>query len=127
MYLKLNYYNNTDLKKHLETLSTDDNVTSSIQKLWSSNNHIKNLCRLPLNMVILLSILKNGEGSDFNSRTEIYSAFMNVTVKQIVSKGGIHFLCGAVYQMYLIHTARYCVQLSKCWPEVICYETLFVN
>ena len=74
-------FKNTDLKKHLETLSTDDNVTSSIQELWSSNNHIKSLCRLPLNMVMLLSIIKNGEGSDFNTRTEIYSAFMNVTVK----------------------------------------------
>ena len=80
-YITMTGFKNTDLKKHLETLSTDNNVTNSIQELWSSNYHIKSLCRLPLNMVMLLSILKNGEGSDFNTRTEIYSAFMNVTVK----------------------------------------------
>jgi hypothetical protein len=80
-YITMTGFKDIDLLKHLETLSTDDNVTNSIQKLWYSNHHIKNLCRLPLNMVMLLSIVRNGEGSDFNTRTEIYSAFMNVTIK----------------------------------------------
>jgi hypothetical protein len=80
-YITMTGFKNVDLLKHLETLSTNDNVTNSIQKLWDSNHHIRNLCRLPLNMVMLLSIVKNGQGSNFNTRTQIYSSFMDVTVQ----------------------------------------------
>ena len=71
----------SDLEKHLETLSTDSHVTNSIIRLWNSNRFIKELCTLPLYMMMLLSITKNEERLVLNTRTEIYSAFMNVTVK----------------------------------------------
>ena len=81
-YINITGFQITDLEKHLLMLSIDSNVTNSIQILWNSNCHIKELCTLLLNLAMLLSIIKNGGGSDFNTRTGIYSAFMNVTTTE---------------------------------------------
>ena len=79
-------FNSQDLEKHLEALSMDSHVTDSVTKLWKTNHHIKELCTLPLNLVMLLSIIKYGERPVFNARTEMYSAFANVTVKHFLDR-----------------------------------------
>ena len=74
-------FNSSNLEEYLRTLSTDDGVTNSILDLWESNHNIKEMCELPLNMVMLIFIAKHDGKLDIRTRTEIYLAFMDTIVK----------------------------------------------
>ena len=74
-------FNSSNLEEYLRTLSTNDGVTDSISDLWKSNHNIKEMCELPLNMVMLIFIAKHDGKLDIRTRTEIYLAFMDTIIK----------------------------------------------
>ena len=85
-YITMTGFKSANLELYLETLSTDTRVINSIISLWNSNHFIKEMCTLPLNMAMLISIVTNDENLVFNTKTEIYSAFMNVTVNHFIHR-----------------------------------------
>ena len=74
-------FDSSHLEEYLRTLSTDDAVTNSISDLWESNNNIKEMCGLPLNMVMLIFIAKHGGKLDVHTKTEIYLSFVDTIIK----------------------------------------------
>ena len=82
IYVDLLGFNKRDLNDHLYALTSDQQVISSIQKLWVFDSDIKDLCKLPLLMVMLIHIITNVEKDvSIHTKTQLYSAFMNVTIK----------------------------------------------
>ena len=74
-------FDSTHLEEYLRTLSTDEAVTNSISGLWESNENVKEMCGLPLNMVMLIFIAKHGGKLDVRTKTEIYLSFVDTIIK----------------------------------------------
>ena len=68
------------LDSYLETLVIDTTVKQIVQKLWK-DKQVKELCKLPLHMAMILFIAQTQHASSINTKTQIYTAFMNATVK----------------------------------------------
>ena len=71
-------FNQTRLDEYLYNLTTDRHTISFIQKSWKDHN-TKELCAIPLNMMMLIYIAKYREKPLIHRRTQLYIAFMNVT------------------------------------------------
>ena len=71
-------FNQTRLDEYLHNLTSDRHTISFIQKSWKDYN-TKELCAIPLNMMMLIYIAKYGEIPLIHTRTQLYIAFMNVT------------------------------------------------
>ena len=71
------------LHRHLHDLSSDWRVTDSIEDLWIGDSDIKDMCKLPLHMVMLIYITeyKENHNRSIHTKTQIYSAFMNVMIQ----------------------------------------------
>ena len=76
-YITMVGFKSTNLGVYLQSLSTDPNVINSVLDLWNSNRFIREMCKLPLNLVMLISIALNNENLVLNTRTEIYSALIS--------------------------------------------------
>ena len=70
-------FNQTHLDEYLHNLTTDRQTISFIKKSWKDYN-TKELCVIPLNMMMLIYIAKCGEIPLIHTRTQLYIAFMNV-------------------------------------------------
>ena len=83
MYFDILGFNERDLNDNLHALTSDQRVISSLQNLWGSDSDIKDMCKLPLNMAMLIYITKlnTRQTSSIHTRTQLYSAFMYVTIK----------------------------------------------
>ena len=69
------------LESYLRNLSNDHNTVTSILNLWERDENTKDLCKLPLHMVMLIYIAKHGGNLLVQTKTQVYIAFMNVTIK----------------------------------------------
>ena len=74
-------FNSSHLERYLHNLSNDRDVIKSILTLWENNESTKEMCVLPLHMVMLLYIANHGGNLSVQTRTQVYIAFMNVTLK----------------------------------------------
>ena len=83
MYVDILGFNDKHLDNHLHALSSDVRVISSIQHLWNSDSDIKDMCKLPLHMVMLLYItnLETKEILSIHTKTQVYSKFINVMIQ----------------------------------------------
>ena len=61
----------------LHTMSKNENVTLVLD-LWNTRPIIRDICRLPLNMAIIVSLAKDDRNFTFHTNTEIYLAFIVV-------------------------------------------------
>ena len=79
MYFGVLGFNEQDLNDHLHALTSDQQVISSIETLWDSDGDIKDLCKLPLHMVMLFHItnLNIEQTVSLHTKTQLYSAFIN--------------------------------------------------
>lgn len=68
------------LDSHLEILATNKTVKKTVNKLWE-DKQVKELCKLPLHMAMILFIAQSKEASSIKTKTQIYTAFMNATIK----------------------------------------------
>ena len=73
-------FNASHLEEYLYTLA-DGNVVKSILTLWENDKNTKEMCELPLHMVMLIYITKQGGNLSVKTKTQVYIAFMNVTIK----------------------------------------------
>ena len=69
------------LENALHKLSTNETATQLVLKLWKTHPKIKEMCRLPLHLAMVLFIAQHGRPYALKSRTQIYTAFMNSTIK----------------------------------------------
>ena len=69
------------LESYLRNLSNDHNTVTSILNLWERDENTKDLCELPLHMVMLIYIAKHGGNLLVQTKTQVYIAFMNVTIQ----------------------------------------------
>ena len=74
-------FDSSHLEEYLRTLCTNDAVTKSILDLWESNHNVKEMCGLPLYMVMLIFIAKHDGKLDVRTKTEIYISFLNTVIK----------------------------------------------
>jgi DNA polymerase III delta prime subunit len=105
------------LDSYLETLAPDKAVKETVLKLWK-DKQVKELCKLPLHMAMTLFIAQTPHASSINTKTQIYTAFMNATIKhyhqewsivslrRCVLNHNIHYrankeLCAAFKMMHL--------------------------
>ena len=74
-----------------------------------------------------MSIIKNGEGSSFNTRTEIYSAFMNVTVKHFSDSYPADWNTISLWECILnvsdSHENKFCIAFTEL--HRVAYEMFF--
>ena len=80
-YVDILGFNERDLNQHLHALTSDKQVIKSILALWDSDRDIKDMCRLPLHMVMLIYIYNKEESLSIHTRTQLYSAFMYVSIQ----------------------------------------------
>ena len=69
------------LETALFELSTNETATQLVLKLWKIHPKVKEMCRLPLHLAMVLFIAQHGRPYALRSRTQIYTAFMNSTIK----------------------------------------------
>ena len=85
VYVDILGFNKRDLNDYLHALTSDQQVISSIEKLWDSDIDIKDLCKLPLHMVMLIHItnlnISIKQNVSIHTKTQLYSAFMKVTIQ----------------------------------------------
>ena len=73
-------FKSNKLDSYLKTLAIDTTVKQTVQKLWK-DKQVKALCELPLHMAMILFIAQTKQASSINTKTQIYTAFMNATIK----------------------------------------------
>ena len=111
-------FNPNKLDNHLEILEIDTTVKETVQRLWK-DKQVKELCKLPLHMAMILFIAQTPNASSINTKTQIYTAFMNATIKHyhqdwstvslrqcifnrnIPSQGNNKLICTAFKMMHL--------------------------
>ena len=85
MYVDLLGFKKRDLNDHLYALTSDQRVISSLRKLWDSDSDIKDVCKLPLHMVMLIHItnlnISMKQSGSIHTKTQLYSAFMYVMIQ----------------------------------------------
>jgi adenylate kinase family enzyme len=74
-------YNIDNLASYLHRLSDNATLVSAIQRSWDNNPKVKEMCTLPLHMAMMLYIYSYESSVSFRTTTQLYIAFMNVTIK----------------------------------------------
>ena len=74
-------YDIDNLTDYLQRLSDNTTLVSAIQHSWDNNPKVKEMCTLPLNMAMMLYIYSYESSVSFRTTTQLYIAFMNVTIK----------------------------------------------
>lgn len=69
------------LESALHKLSTNETASQLVLKLWKIHPKVKEMCRLPLHLAMVIFIAQYGRPYALKSRTAIYTAFMNSTIK----------------------------------------------
>ena len=67
------------LDSYLQTFITDKSIKERVKKLWK-DKQIKDLCKLPLHMAMIVFIAQTIHASSITTKTQIYTAFMNATI-----------------------------------------------
>ena len=71
-----------NLEHYLCQLSMNDSrVIQSVLKIWKMHPNVREMCTLPLHMAMIIAINKRGSDHSIQTRTQIYIAFMNATIK----------------------------------------------
>ena len=83
-YIEIVGFSGNHLEDYLHKLSTDEHVIHSVSNVWTKNNNVRDMCVLPLNMVMIIFIAKHAGNLAVHTKTQIYSAFVNVTVKHFL-------------------------------------------
>ena len=83
-YVEIVGFNASHLEEYLYTLA-DGNIVKSILMLWGNDNNTREMCQLPLHMVMLIYIAKQGGNLSVKTKTQVYIAFMNVTIKHFAN------------------------------------------
>ena len=68
------------LDTYLDQLTTNEVTKGIVQKLWE-DRELKEMCQLPLHMAMMVFIAQTKHASSIKTTTQIYTAFMNVTIK----------------------------------------------
>ena len=74
-------FEDENLDHFLATLSTNHSVTQSVLDLWSEYPHVREMCTLPLHLPMVIFIIKYESSLRIQTRAQIYTAFMNATIK----------------------------------------------
>ena len=73
-------YNISSLPDYLPKLLNNASLTSKIKELWKNDSNMKEMCTLPLHMAMIVYILKYESNLLISTATEVYTAYMNVTI-----------------------------------------------
>ena len=68
------------MEHYLRSMASDENITRSVLDLWHANPNIKDMCKLPLNMVMVVFLAKNDKITNVHTKTQIYLEVMNATI-----------------------------------------------
>ena len=68
------------LDTYLDQLTTNERTKGIVQKLWK-DRELKEMCQLPLHMAMVVFIAQTKHASSIKTTTQIYTAFMNATIK----------------------------------------------
>ena len=74
-------YDIDNLSQYLHKLSDNATLISVIQQSWGNSTNVKEMCTLPLHMVMMLYIYSYESNVSIRTTTQLYIAFMNVTTK----------------------------------------------
>ena len=74
-------FNNSNLVQYLTKVANNHSVTKSVQNLWSAYPSVREMCTLPLHLNMIIFIVKHEAKPVLHTRSQIYIAFMNVTIK----------------------------------------------
>ena len=80
-HVKIVGFNNSNLIQYLTKVANDYSVTKSVQNLWSAYPSVREMCVLPLHLNMIIFIVKHEAKPVLHTRSQIYIAFMNVTIK----------------------------------------------
>lgn len=69
-----------ELGSHLLKLSDKKTALQIQQKFWK-DRQVKEMCQLPLHMAMVIHIARSMHVSSIRTKTQIYTAFMNATIK----------------------------------------------
>ena len=79
-------FSGINMQRYLHSMASDEHVTRSVLDVWRANPNIKDMCKLPLNMVMVVFIAKHDRIFALHTKTQLYLAFMNVTVKHYLNQ-----------------------------------------
>lgn len=77
-------YNSDNSSYYLHKLSDNATLISEIQHSWDNNESTKEMCTLPLHMAMMLYIYSYESSVSIRTTTQLYIAFMNVTISSIM-------------------------------------------
>ena len=70
-----------NLEHYLRKLSMNGRVIQSVLKVWKAHPKVRQMCTLPLHMAMIMAISEKDSDHSIQTRTQIYTAFMNATIK----------------------------------------------
>ena len=74
-------FDTINLEYYLCELSMNDSrVIQSVLKVWKAHPEVREMCTLPLHMAMIIAISKKGSDHSIQTRTQIYTAFLNATI-----------------------------------------------
>ena len=73
-------YELTKLDTYLDLLTTNEAAKGFVKGLWKESE-VKEMCQLPLHMGLVVFIAQTSHASSIKTKTQIYIAFMNATIK----------------------------------------------
>ncbi len=68
------------LESYLDKLSSNKTANQIVLNLWK-DRQVKEMCQLPLHMVMIIFIAQSAHSSSIQTKTQLYTAFMNATIK----------------------------------------------
>ena len=74
-------FNHKHLDMYLHNVTSDTYITGFVEKSWEDHN-TKELCEIPLHMMMLIYIAKHRGNVMVHTKTQLYIAFMNVIIEQ---------------------------------------------
>ena len=66
----------------VRNFSSNHTLADSLLELWERNIKVKELCKLPLHMIMIIYIHTYEDEVNIQTTTQVYSSFMNVTIKR---------------------------------------------
>lgn len=78
---ELTGFNIENLVSIVRNFSDNYTLADSVLELWERNSKVKELCKLPLHMLMIIYVHTYEPVVNIQTTTQMYSSFMNVTVK----------------------------------------------
>ena len=117
-------FEDSNLNHFLRVLADNNNVTKSVHDLWIKYPSVREMCRVPLHLSMVIYIMRHDNTLLIKTRAQIYTAFMNVTIKHYKKTHHSNWNTVSLRQCILgTNSDDFCIAFQKL--HTIAFDMLF--